>query len=61
MMAARAFLKYLRSLLDCSAPDQKASLLERLPPVIGWVVHQHEWKAYVSYSTGDDEWVSFST
>lgn len=61
MTAARAFLKYLQSLIDCSASDQKASLLKRLPPVIGWVVHKHEWKAYMSHSTDDDGWVSFST
>ena len=67
MTAARAFLKYLQCLLECSAsesnmkPEKKASLLERLPPVFGWVVHQHEWKAYVSYSIGGDDWVSIST
>ena len=67
MTAARAFLKYLQSLLGSSASKskmefgRKTSLLKRLPPVIGWVVHRHEWKAYVSYSIGGSEWVSFST
>lgn len=67
MTAARAFLKYLQSLLDSSASksrmesDRKTSLLKRLPPVIGWVVLRHEWKAYMSYSIGGSKWVSFST
>ena len=66
MTGARAFLKYLQSLLNSSASKskmksgRKTSFLKRLPPVIGWIVHRHEWKAYVSYSIGDSEWVSFS-
>ncbi len=62
MTAAQAFLKYLQSLLDFSASESKKnSLVDRLPPVIGWVVVQHEWKAYVSYSIGGGRWVSFAT
>ncbi|CAF9926256.1 hypothetical protein IMSHALPRED_006921 [Imshaugia aleurites] len=63
MTGARAFLKYLQSLLNSSASKskmksgRKTSFLKRLPPVIGWIVHRHEWKAYVSYSIGDSEWV----
>lgn len=66
MTAASSILSYLRYLLDERAsqskmkPDVQASLLQRLPPVVGWIVNGHQWKFYVCYRTEKDRLVSLS-
>lgn len=66
MTAAGSILKYLRYLLDERTslsdmkPDVHASLLQRLPPVLGWMVRGHEWKFHVCYRSDKDRLVSLS-
>ena len=61
MTVAQAFLKYLEDLvIQASRLEIKDELLHSMPPVMGWIVHGHDWKFYLCHRKGHQQ-VSLST